>query len=347
MMERFDRAQLNFFKYNFKSPLKFKDHTLSEKEGYFLNLFDQRKKRGIGELSPLKGFSKKDLPQLKIELEKNLFYIIDTPFKVDDIDFKKPFFNLFKAPTVINSNVLFCIEGAILSWLETTHAKLLQNFFKLKNFNFAVPLNGLLIGEEKDLDKTIEEWNSAGLTSIKVKIGRKSIKEELALIWNIYKKSHGKITLRLDANQNFDSEDFRFFAKNLPLKIIDYIEDPIPNFHQLDQAITGLKIPIAIDENILEHKDRITPFVKTWVIKPSLVGGYSKAVELIEEAAKRKIKTVISSSFETNLSLKYLALLAKHQNDFAETPCGLDTFRYFIDDKSDTQPYIKEGNIHF
>jgi len=190
----------------------------------------------------------------------------------------------------------------------------------------------------------MEDFKSQGLKDIKIKVGRRSIKEDLALIWKIYKQSEGKINLRLDANQNFDLEDFAFFAKNLPPQVIDYVEDPVKD---IDQIGAELKVPIALDETLQTFKDLKSPHIKAWVIKPSLAGGFSSAIELIEEGVKRDKKIIISSAFESNLSLRYLALLAHYQNTFKKTACGLDTFRHFINDESQRKPYVRQGNIYF
>jgi len=334
-------AQYNFFEHKFKSPMAIKGNLLGKKQGYFLNLIDSKGNVGVGELSPLAGLSSKSLTEVKADMGHVLGQILKTPINLLQIDFKKPYFNLFDIENH-DSNILFCIEGALLSLLETAHPEILKAFFKLQDFDLSVPLNGLFIDEE--LEKTMEGWESQGLKDIKIKIGRRSIKEDLALIWKIYRKTKGKINLRLDANQNFDLEDFSFFAKNLPLQVIDYVEDPV---REIDQIDTDLKIPIALDETLQNFQHLKSPHVKAWVIKPSLAGGFSKAIELIEEGVKRDIKIVISSAFESNLSLRYLALLAHYQNTFTATACGLDTFRHFINDESRRKPYIKRGNIHF
>jgi len=347
MMEMFARAQFSTFTHHFKNPIKIKDERLLEKEGFFLNLFDQKEIVGIGELSPLKGLSQKDLGDLKVELNKALFKVLEVPFDLNDLDFKKPCFNLFKNIDNFDSNILFCLEGAILAWLEKAHPNIIKDLFKLKDFNLSLPLNGLFIYEDQNLDEVIDSWNSEGLKTIKIKVARRPMSQELSLIWKIYHQTGGNIKLRLDANQGFTFEDFTFFAKNLPAKIIDYIEDPIKDLAQLDDLNSDFKIPLAIDEGLLQLKDLKTPFIKAWIIKPSLQGGFSKAIELIEEGAKKEIKTVISSSFETNLSLKYLGFLASYQNNYQETACGLDTFRQFIDDKSHKVPEVLKGNIHF
>jgi len=164
------------------------------------------------------------------------------------------------------------------------------------------------------------------------------------LIWEIYRQTGGKINLRLDANQKFDLEDYAFFSKNLPPKIIEYIEDPVKEIELIGPE---LKTPIALDEALSKYKNFDSPLITTWVIKPSIIGGLSKAIELIEEGAKRDIKVVISSAFESNLSLRYLALLAHYQNRNTTTACGLDTFRHFSNDESREKPSVFEGNIHF
>jgi o-succinylbenzoate synthase len=334
-------AQFNFFQHKLKSPIKIKDQLIEEKSGYLLHLSDSKKNVGVGELSPLAGLSSKDLPELKKEIGQVLKKIIDIPFNLEELDFKKPYFNLFQIENR-NPNILFCIESAILSLLEAAHPEMLKKFFKVSDFNISVPLNGLFINE--DLEKTMMGVEKEGLNDLKIKVGRNSINEELKLIWKIYRQTGGKINLRLDANQKFDLEDYAFFSKNLPPKVIEYIEDPVKEIELIGPE---LKTPIALDETLPKYKNFDSPLITTWVIKPSIIGGLSKAIELIDEGAKRDIKVVISSAFESNLSLRYLALLAHYQNQNTTTACGLDTFRHFLSDESGKKPLVFKGNIHF
>jgi O-succinylbenzoate synthase len=347
MKNYFISAQFTPFNYSFKRPLPFKKLKIKEKRGVFLTLTDQKNRIGIGELSPFKGLSKKKLPQLQSQLEKVLPELIETEFDLKNIDITKPFFNLFPTIEQLDSHVIFCIEGALLSWLEKSHPTFFQTLFNFKDLNFSLPYNGLYLPEDSSLEDVVEQWTGERLSTIKIKIGNIPLKNSLDLIWNISRLSKEKFKLRLDANKSFTLEEFNFFIKNLPHKNIEYIEDPLKDLSLIKDHPLDSKISLALDEDLLLYKDHNLPSVKAWILKPSIIGGYSKTFEFIEQSHRKSILAVVSSCFESNLSLRYLAITARYQNLYQKTPCGLNTFNYLENDNSMNKPQVSFGNLYF
>lgn len=343
MNYHFTNALIRPYTISFKRPLTFNNIKHNFKRGYFLTLKDNHNNIATGELPFIEGIHSGDpLEHLK-SLEFLSLNILNKNIDLKNIDFRKAAFNLFSVEE--NDLPLFCLEGALLSWLEKTNPNIIKNFFKGQ---LNVPVNGLFIPSKKEDPKAlVENWKEKGFKTVKIKIGNLSFKEELQLIWKLYKEANKSFKIRLDGNQKFSNEDFFFMAKNLPADFIDYIEDPIEDSTFLETVHEETKISFAFDEQLKKGNFKKEKYLKAWVIKPSLWGGISKSIQMIDLARKQNILAVISSAYESKITLKHLAALASYQNQFQKTDCGLHTFENFIDDDSLENPILKKGMLSF
>lgn len=342
----FTEALIRPYTISFKRPLTFNKIKHNFKKGYFLILKDNHSNTAIGELPFFEGIHSGD-PLLNLQiLQKLSQQLLNKNIDLKYLDFKKSAFNLFDIHD--EGLPLFCIEGALLSWLEKTNPEIFKNFFKGDSKSVSIPVNGLFIPSPKDDPKAlVANWQEKGFKTVKIKIGNLSIKEELQLIWKLFKESNNSIKIRLDGNQKFSNEDFFFFAKNIPAEFVDYIEDPIEDFTFLETIHEETKLSFAFDEQLKKGNFKKEKYLKAWVIKPSLWGGISKSIQMIDLAKEQKVLAVISSAYETKITLKHLAALASYQNQFQKTDCGLNTFENFIDDDSLENPILKKGILRF
>lgn len=147
----------------------------------------------------------------------------------------------------------------------------------------------------------------AGYTALKVKVGRRSISDELGTLCGIRSAVGTKVALRLDANgawpQHIAVQALRMFASVSPA----WVEQPIaPGDVAGMRALKALAIaPIAVDESItsaaslrevLEHNaaDGV-------VIKPAFVGGPLSAVQLGRMAQEAGIQVCITHALESQV----------------------------------------------
>ena len=68
---------------------------------------------------------------------------------------------------------------------------------------------------------------------------------------------------------------------------------------------------------------------------------------MIDLAKELDILAVISSAYESKLTLKQLSALASYQNRFHKTDCGLNTYENCIDDDSLENPKVSDGILSF
>ena len=121
-------------------------------------------------------------------------------------------------------------SGNGLEWLSAKIQD--QKFFpkKLK----PLPVNALLTSDLDDLKTLAEQLNEANYKAVKMKVGVKSIEEEIKRI--LILKTHLKqnISLRLDANRAWTLDEALEFASGIKGIKIEYCEEPLKNPEQLE-----------------------------------------------------------------------------------------------------------------
>lgn len=342
----FEEAIIRPFTISLKYPLTIGANKLNFKKGYYLILRDNHHNYGMGELpffsEDLQSNDEKNLETLREIIPT----ILNRQLDIKALNFKKKAFNLVEINE--EGTPLFCLESAVLSWLEKIENNLIGDFFIGPNKQSKIPVNALYTPSEKNFPKDLViRWKEKGFKTIKIKIGNLPLNAELDFIWKIHREAQGNFKIRLDGNQKFNGESLSFFAKNLPSDFVDYIEDPTKEINILEDIYKETKISFAFEETLLKGNFSCQKYLKAWVIKPSIVGGISKTIQLIDQARKCGLMVVISSAYESKITLKLLSYLASYQNRFKKTECGLYTFENFIDDDSLANIRVVDGNLSF
>lgn len=198
-----------------------------------------------------------------------------------------------------------------------------------------VPVNALLAGDPATVLSRAESRFSEGFRAFKLKVGSDRIEDAVACILAFHKSFGGKAELRLDANQSLELEAAVEFGRSLPAGCVSYIEEPlrdasiIPEFH----ARTGIRS--ALDETLWQRPDLLgllpPASIGALVLKPNRIGGITKSLDLADLAYRMDIPAVLSSAFESGISLGMYALMAAVS---APSPaaCGLDTASFLAGD---------------
>ena len=309
---------------------------------------------GMGEISPLEGLHGESLLQAEEQLmvicdringgglqlpidvcllDGSLHAWLETAFGAD-INFFLP-------------SVRFGIESALLSLLANASGTDLSSLISGEASSSAVRCAGL-IGACNTAAKG-QEWALSlvkeGYSSIKVKVGRnKDVARDITLLQSIRAAVGPSIQLRCDANRAWSLEDALHFGQAVESCNLEYVEEPCKCYlDSLDfQRMTG--IPVAFDETVDEISgapwmDASMPWdslagASIFVLKPSVLGGLEKTVQLTRWAQSRRIRCVISSSFETRVGMSILVHLsaATDSEYINETAHGLGTLAWFAQD---------------
>lgn len=109
------------------------------------------------------------------------------------------------------------------------------------------------------------------------------------------------VKLRLDANGTWTLEQAQHFARLVAEADLDYVEQPLPvGAEDQLQALTPLKLRVALDESITSLADLRTLLDRCWaevlVLKPQWLGGFPALRQACIMARERHPRRVVVSS---------------------------------------------------
>lgn len=222
----------------------------------------------------------------------------------------------------IPTNILFMIELAVIQY----DLKYGDNIFSTFNKSCTININDLYI-QDQDLALIKSDI-------VKVKIGRNEIEKDRETIISLIAK--GK-TLRLDGNRMMTPKTLSEMLAGVDLKNIEYIEEPFKETSSWEEFSLKDEIPLALDESLPHYIAASLPTnTAAFIIKPTLIFGIFKTLEIIKSQKFQHIKKVISSSFEEEFTINVLAHLASKNCDLF--PHGLGTLNHLcLETKKITQ----------
>lgn len=158
------------------------------------------------------------------------------------------------------------------------------------------------------------KFKSQGFKAIKVKLGTNK-NDDVARIRAIREAIGEEISLRIDANQGWDSVTAISTLKALEQFDIMYCEEPVPHWNNKDLARVrnASPIPIMADESLFNEHDafRLASMgaCDYFNIKLSKSGGIHSALKIISIAESAGIKSQVGCMSESRLALTALAHL--------------------------------------
>lgn len=289
------KIALYYYQSLFKTPLTFNGHTLHKREGLLLRMkqFDQY---FYAEIAPLPGFSKETLTQARLQIIEVLN------------DRIAPLTSLFPsvafAISTINqdiSSILSLSQCDLIPLLQGSHMQIIDEYFKINR-----------------------------PSKIKLKVARQSIIKESSLIYKL-NKINPNLLIIMDANQRFSFAQASRFLSDINPKSIDYIEELTRNHKNNLTLAKRYHVKIALDETLQDphfiYQDN--PYIKAFVIKPSLIGSVKRVQTFLDLASKYKLQVSISSSFESIIGLSHLMYIAQQNQNNCQITLGIDTMKQF------------------
>ncbi len=299
---------------------------MKDRASWFLKIWNEKDPAvfGLGECAPLPGLSIDDKPDYEDVLqgvaEKISSLKIDSPTLLNDCAALAPGF----------PSIVFGLETALLDLRNGGRRIIFDNSFIQAK---PVPINGLVW--MSDLDQMLQQASikiEEGFRCIKIKVGGLNFEKECDILNYIRKKYYREdITLRLDANGAFKTEEALYKLYELSKFKIHSIEQPIkPRQPELEELCRKSPIPIALDEEMIgvesqQDKKALLEKVKPQfiIIKPSLHGGILGTRQWIALAESLNIGWWITSALESNIGLNAICQLTA--NYPVSIPQGLGT----------------------
>jgi O-succinylbenzoate synthase len=275
----------------FTEPLTLTGATLRNRQGLLLRLTGDDGSEGWGEAAPLPGFSRETLDKAASQLRELGTSLVGCEVSLDWMD---PDAEPGRAPDLprLAPSARFGVELAIWNLLSASSG----NTMPCRPVE-TVWLNGLLSGSAKEVIAEARRMTDAGYRAVKLKVGRRSVKEDSGLIHAVSGILGDGVSLRIDANRAWNFDEAREFARSTADLRYEYIEEPLA-----DAALL------------------------------SRFGGISHTLQVAEQARRFGIPAVTSSAYESGIGTLGLISLAATTG---EAPAGLDTYRRLAGDVFD------------
>lgn len=278
------------------------------REGLFVTLEDERGHTGWGEASPLPGYSRDTLEEARVALEA--FSREKLPL---ELDANAPLATLGEAP-VLSASARFALETAACD-LAGHRLKLpLHRVLGGSPDPRPVPTQALLtISTSTQLAASALAASARGYRAFKIKIGAEgAFDAELKTLEALRSVLGDNALLRLDANQAFPADLLGDRLKALAALRPDYIEEPLAGGAL--ETVDSSPVRLAADESLAEpgraEKLAASGGCSVFVLKPMLLGGLARCLELSRLARAHGLEVVISHGFDGPVAFAAAAELA-------------------------------------
>ena len=310
-------------------PLPLAGGVIHEREGLLIRIDSDSGAWGWGDAAPLPGFSRESVDEAVAEATAWAERLRGAQVEPrgDDLE------------TWLGCESAAAASPSVRFGLETALASLARRMedgaaAELVCFDGSVPVNGLLAGSREQVLSDARRLRDGGCRAVKLKVGSRSVVEDVEVTGAVRDAIGDGVGLRLDANRSWSPEQAVAFGRELGDAGVEYLEEPLRDPAHLRELFDATGIPVALDESLLELRpDDIEgrPEVGAVVLKPTLLGGLASARKWAAKASEMNIRPVVSSCFESGVGLLALAGFAWERTGEA-VPAGLDTYRWLAAD---------------
>ncbi|MDP2424281.1 MAG: o-succinylbenzoate synthase [Bacteroidales bacterium] len=289
----------------FHAPAATSRGYLDAKASYIISLYDAENEliKGTGECSLIQGLS----PDPESGYEEMLTRVCNNPQY--NLSFSDPVLDPFPS-------IRFGLEMAWHDLKSGGKGVLFESDFT--RGKAGIPINGLIwMGTKQSILQQIKACIDEGYRCIKMKIGAMNFEDEMGLLKKVRQEfpAH-EMELRLDANGAFHPIEALEKLKRLSDYELHSIEQPIKagQWEAMARLCENPPVPVTLDEELFakgadENKEQLLRAIhpQYLVLKPSMLGGFSKSKEWIALANNANIGWWITSALESNIGLNAIA----------------------------------------
>lgn len=263
---------------------------------------------GLGEASPLPGYSPDSMTQVSDELQR----LTEAPVRADPLASPLELLvDTFAAHPLQHPSSRLALETALLDWLGHTRARPLHQLLAGEARRQPVPIADLIMEARPSLwPARADALVADGATHLKLKVGRELDAEIPAL--QTIRRAHPSLPLRLDANGRIPIDALRRHAGALEALELELFEEPVQA--QQWPAAWTLPLPFALDETLrdedLSRRALESGRIAAVVIKPMVLGGLRASFEVAERAAAHGAQYLVSHTFDGPIARAVTAELA-------------------------------------
>ena len=273
---------------------------VTSREGALVTLTDDRGNTGVGEASPLPGYSPDTLDEVMSAIESAAPSLTDLelPDALADIAFDAP-----------SPSARFALESALLDLLGRRQGVAARTLLGAPR---AVAVSGYAQASSAgELVTAVQALLRAGMGTVKVKVGGGSFEADRAAVARLRGELGDAWTLRLDANGAWSLDEARANLESLAPYDVSLIEQPVAGADVLllgETAIPwaadeSLLLP-AVRERLLDPKDRTARLgCAALVLKPALLGGFLTCRAIAQRAAPLRLGIIVTHLFDGPVAL--------------------------------------------
>ena len=237
-------------------------------------------------------------------------------------------------------SIHFAVDTALYD-IQAQKKNISLSRFCSKNSSHHIQISQTIINKDSSINNDI----------IKLKIGVNQINDDVNFL-NQISEEHPLLKMRLDANQQFSTEEFESLYQKISHLNIDFFEEPIrnPNIKKIEYFKNKYpRFKYAIDESLYQ-KTNYEQWIKkglinTMVIRPSILGGFVEFFKIVQ-LHSNNLQLLISSSFENsigNMAIIHLASTIEQNNKHGINI--YDFFNEFIKKPIYTNKHIELKNL--
>jgi len=270
------------------SPLRTADGSIEERSGFLVRLSDGTHV-GYGEASPLAGWTE-SIEECRAALD-------------DAVDAAPNGHSAVLAAVDDTSAARHGISLALADLAATRDARPLYRDLGALERVPRIPVNAT-IGADS-LDKTVKAARDAvdeGFQSCKIKVGRRSIEDDLERIRRVREVVGPDVEVRVDANGAWTFDEAAGIVETLDDLDVSILEQPLPAGALAGLAeLRGNGVAIAVDEGLLEHGVDAIEEAKAadvYVLKPMALGGVDVARQVAAWVGESNRQTIVTTTID-------------------------------------------------
>ncbi len=301
-------------------------HRWPERGGWLLRLVDESGAIGLGEASPLPGYSPDTLEETGEVLGQCLRRL---PLRLAGRSLEDVESWLGGLPPLAPA-ARFAVETAVLDLLGQRLRQPLAGLLGAGPESAPPPLAGLVMATEPEAALSEARATLArGARTLKVKVGRAGrFEQELEILALLRTEFGNDLALRLDANGQLAANDIDRCLEQLARCSPQLIEEPLSGLALA--AIERSPIPLAADETLQRPRgwQELQPLIdrallRAIVLKPMALGGSLKCLDLAHQATERGVGVLVTHLFDGPVALAAAGALAQALPS-PRLACGLD-----------------------
>ncbi|MBV0903132.1 mandelate racemase/muconate lactonizing enzyme family protein [Haloarcula salina] len=297
-------------------PLATASGTIDERTGFVVR-YDHRGETGVGEATPLPGWTES---------------VADCESALDRASEAASTGGHTGALLALDAGEVPAARHGFATALLDADARAdgvpLYRWFDSERRCERVPVNAT-VGDSPPAETAgaVERAAESGFECCKVKVGSRSVADDVTRLRAVRDRVGDGVTLRADANGAWSREEARRAFELFADLGVAYVEQPLPADDLTGHAaLRGGPVGVALDESLVDR--RVDAVLKTdaadvLILKPMVLGGPGNAHTLAMRARERGVEPVVTTTVDAVVArLAALHVAAAIPN---VSPCGLAT----------------------